>query len=367
MNKRVCHLTSVHSAFDTRIFKKECCSLVKSGYDVFLIAPNVKSQVREGVHIVGVNTQRKSRYYRMFSFTRIIYRKALEIDACIYHFHDPELLPVGVKLKSKGKKVIFDSHEDVPQQIMDKKWIPLLFRGLYANLYAYFEKRQVRKLDAIVTVSPNIVERFKKYNQNTILITNFPKKDDIQTSERKPGKSICFAGNISPVYMHQNILSSLGKLEGITYLLAGKGEEAYLQALQKDKNWNRVEFAGQISSQEVWQLYVRSFAGVAIHNYTRSVDGRNGVLGVVKIFEFMSAGIPVICSDLLLWKKIVEEERCGICVNPHSVEEITKAIKYLSEHPLEAQIMGKNGQNAVLNKYNWELQEVQLLKLYQTL
>ena len=51
--KRVCHLTSVHSSDDTRVFHKECVSLARAGYDVTLVAPG-ESREELGVHIVGV-------------------------------------------------------------------------------------------------------------------------------------------------------------------------------------------------------------------------------------------------------------------------------------------------------------------------
>ena len=33
---KVCHFTSVHDAKDRRIFSKECCSLAKLGFKVFI-------------------------------------------------------------------------------------------------------------------------------------------------------------------------------------------------------------------------------------------------------------------------------------------------------------------------------------------
>lgn len=80
----------------------------------------------------------------------------------------------------------------------------------------------------------------------------------------------------------------------------------------------------------------------------------------------MNWGIPVICTDYVLWKEIVEkQEKCGICVNPYDANELHEAIKFLIENPEIAINMGKRGRKAVINKYNWQEQEKILFKLYQ--
>jgi len=87
----------------------------------------------------------------------------------------------------------------------------------------------------------------------------------------------------------------------------------------------------------------------------------------VKMFEYMSAGIPVIVSNFPLWKEIVEGNNCGICVDPLNPEEIANAIKYIFENPAEAKKMGENGKTAVLEKYNWEKESEKLIEVYTRL
>lgn len=72
------------------------------------------------MHIVGVGEIPTSRLQRMRTAAKAVYEKARALDADLYHFHDPELLPYGLKLKKQGKKVIYDSHEFYSYQIREK-------------------------------------------------------------------------------------------------------------------------------------------------------------------------------------------------------------------------------------------------------
>lgn len=83
-----------------------------------------------------------------------------------------------------------------------------------------------------------------------------------------------------------------------------------------------------------------------------------------KMFEYMSAGLPVIASNFPLWKEIIEGNQCGICVNPLEPKEIAAAIDWLTQNPEAAEQMGKNGRKAVEEKYNWQNEEEKLINLY---
>lgn len=363
---KVCHLTSVHSANDGRIFKKQCTSLAKAGYDVYLIAPDAKSEEINQVKIIGVPVKKEGRIYRMFQLTNEIYKKALDLNAEIYHFHDPELLPIGLKLRKKGKKVIFDSHEDVPQLILSKVYIPWVFRFIISYFYSKYERWIIRQLNATVSVNESIVNRLKESNLNSVVVSNYPEVCFSDYNVEKEN-TICFAGAINEGYLHHRVIEVLDKIDGIRYCLAGQSDPQYLERLKQLPGWKKVDYYGIIPFSEVLMLYSKSKIGIAIHDYTPNVGGKEGSLGILKNFEFMSAGIPVICTDFNVWQKIIEEEECGICVSPDNSAEIETAIRYLIDNPKEAARMGSNGQKAVMRKYNWQSEEQKLLMLYKKL
>ena len=101
---KVCHVTSVHPPEDGRIFRKECVSLRKQGYDVTVVQQG-ESYEKEGISILGFGEIEARRIKRMFLTAKIAYKTALSVNADIYHVHDPELLPYALKLKKRGKIV----------------------------------------------------------------------------------------------------------------------------------------------------------------------------------------------------------------------------------------------------------------------
>lgn len=361
---KVCHLTSAHDPEDVRIFRKECVSLAKAGYEVYLVEQG-ESYEKDGVHIIGVGKPTGGRLNRMTGFAKKVYEAALAVDADIYHFHDPELLPYGLKLKKKGKKVIFDSHENTKESILEKGWIPLPVRRIVYHCYAWYERHICRQLDAVVSVTPNIVEYYRDINSTVVQIANFSMYKEEVALPTFENKYLAFAGMVIPAWHHHILLEALEKNPDCRYYLCGEGSEAYLDQLRAMPAWGQVEYLGKIPHLQVANVLASSYIGVALDSYCRNADWKNGTIGNTKIFEEMMAGLPVVCTDFVLWREFVDRYHCGICVDPDNAEEVANAIRYLLDHPDEARQMGENGRRAVREEFNWGVEEKKLLALYE--
>ena len=364
MMKKVCHMTSVHLPRDTRIFYKECVSLAKAGYEVYLVEQG-ESFDESGVHVVGVGHPSRSRFSRMTTFAKKIYETALALNADIYHFHDPELLPYGLKLKKRGKKVIFDSHEFTAEAILEKRWLPAPVRGLIHRLYGGYERSICRELDGVITVSPHIVEYFRLSNPNTVQIANYPTFSEAWTASQFTQKRIGFAGGISSQWMHEKILKALECNPDCRYTLCGPCEDGYYAQLAQLPGWKQTDFLGKIPHAKVAEQLAQCSVGMAVLRVGRNTDFQNGTMGNTKIFEEMMAGLPVICTNFIRWRAFVDRYHCGICVDPENVDEIASAIRYLLDHPEEARQMGENGRRAVKEEFNWGVEEKKLLAFYE--
>lgn len=361
---KVCHMTSAHAPEDVRIFHKECVSLVKEGYDVYLVQRG-DSYEKNGVHLVGIGQPSGGRLTRMTSFARKAYEAAQKVDADIYHLHDPELLPYGLKLKKKGKKVIFDSHEHTAEAILEKSWLPSVCRKGVHWSYSRYQASVCRRLDAVISVTPHLVEYFQVFQPKTVQVANFPYYLEGVEMPNSDFFRIIFAGGISRQWNHEYIIQALEKLPNCEYCLCGPASDAYLNCLKELPAWKKVNYLGKIPHVQVAKEMAKSTVGVALVTPGRNSDWKNGTMGNTKIFEEMMAGLPVVCTDFVRWKEFVERYQCGICVDPQNVTEIVNALQYLMDHPEEAKRMGENGRRAVREEFNWGVEEKKLFALYE--
>lgn len=364
---KVCHLTSVHKENDSRIFSKECVSLANNGFDVSFVVAGADDKVVDNVKIFGVK-RITNRFKRIIFSGKYILSKAIELDADIYHFHDPELLRVGVKLRKKGKIVIYDSHEDLPRQILTKHWIPRCCRQTMSAITEFFENKLVRKLSGVVTATPFIQQRFMKVTTKSVCaVCNFPIISEIATNLEvdwaKKEHSACYIGGIFSARGIYEMVGAIGHTSARLKLAGSFSPENLIEELKNESNWEKVDYLGFLDRLEISKLLATSRVGLLIlHPFPSYKDSLP-----IKLFEYMAAGIPVVCTDFELWKEIVEGNHCGICVNPHDINAIADAINFLLNNPEEAKIMGDNGRNAVENNYNWQTQEKILLEMYNNL
>lgn len=380
-SKRVCILSTGHPVFDPRIFHKEAKTLARAGYDVTLIAQHEKDEVVDGVKIIAL-PKPKNRFGRMAGLTWRAFRIALRQRADVYHFHEPELLPVGVLLKLLAKaKIIYDVHENVPKQILNKEWLPLWTRKPVSVVYEIVERVCLPFIDIIVIAEDSYIENYRG-RENVIAIHNYPTSSfltKIAHTDKSSGEDsvrdfrVTYVGGITKLRGALELIEALRVLKEAGYqtvvlqligpLFPRTLERELNNLVQQYGLGENVRIPGPVPHEQVASILARSNIGVAIlhpdPNYVNSLP--------TKLFEYMAAGLPVVASNFPLWKEIVEGNRCGLCVDPLDPKAIAQAIQYLLEHPDEARRMGENGRRAVEEKYNWEHEAKKLLKLYEEL
>jgi len=363
-NLTIAHLTSVHPRSDTRIFVKMCRSLAAQGHAVSLVVADGKGdEVRDGVSIHDAGAS-KGRFDRIRHAPGRVYQKAVKLDADLYHMHDPELIPIGLKLKRLGKRVIFDSHEDVPRQMLGKPYLNRPLRWLLAQSLSFYERWACSRFDGVIAATPFIRDKFLRINPMTVDINNFPLLDELvcETAWTDKQPEVCYIGGISRIRGIHEICEAMGQVQTSVRLnLGGRfSERSVEQQAKQSSGWSRVNALGFLDRDAVRAVLSRSMAGlVTLHPTINYIDALP-----VKMFEYMSAGLPVIASDFPLWREIVTGNDCGICVDPLGPEAIAAAIDTLVSNPAMAQRMGENGRRAVEEKYNWQIEEKKLLAFY---
>lgn len=364
--EKVCHLTSVHSREDNRILLKECVSLDEIGYNVFLIvADGLGDEKYFGISIIDVGKLNR-RIARMCLTPFKILIRARRLKADIYHFHDPELLPIGLLLTWSGSQVIYDAHEDVPRQILSKHWIPASLRPLVSWSIEKLENCIVKRLAGVITSTPHIAARFKIINANTVDINNYPRPEELaplkEKHERK--RQICYVGGLTKVRGIEPLIRALPSVPDATLVLCGRfAESSFEVSMRLLPGWKQVDFRGFVDRDDIRCVLTESVAGIVtlfpIVNYFDSLP--------IKMFEYMSAELPVIASDFPLWREIIDGAGAGLCVDPESPEAIAAAIRRLADDPDLVEKLGKSGRAAILSKYNWPGEAQKLIKFYKEL
>lgn len=364
---RVGHLTSVHGRHDVRIFLKECRSLAHAGYAVSLIvADGAGDETKDGVEIHDVGASR-GRIDRMRRTTARVFEKARDLDLDLYHLHDPELIPIGLKLKRLGKRVIFDAHEDVPKQLLGKPYLSKPAKSILSRVFAVYEASVCGRFDAIVAATPSIRDKFSSINRRSIDINNFPLLGELAEEEIGPGRRpyICYVGGISAIRGIRELVMAMALIKSDARLqLCGQFAEPEVEReVKRMPGWARVDELGFVDRLGVREVLSRSAAGiVTFHPLPNHTDAQPN-----KMFEYMSAGIPVIASNFALWRDIIAGSGCGLCIDPLEPGAIAEAIDFLMENVEQARGMGERGRAAVQDQYNWAVEERKLLALYREL
>jgi glycosyltransferase involved in cell wall biosynthesis len=368
--KSIVHFTCVHKRHDIRIFLKECVTLVKGGYDVTLVvADGLGDENTSGVKIVDAGKSASGRLRRMLKTTQAVYECVSNIEADLYHFHDPELIPVGVKIKrhKPSARVIFDSHENYADDIEDKSYIKPFLRPVIAGLYRFYEKFAVKKLDAVVAATPSIRVHFESFGVRALDVNNYPFEEEFSAGpviESEKRHDAVFIGAISEIRGVSCLVDACAIGPRKSLIMAGSiPDKVYEGKLKKSTGWASVKFLGQVDRERIKELLSSSISAVVTFlpaaNHVESQPN--------KMFEYMSAGLPVIASNFPLWKEIIEGNECGICVDPSSPHEISTAIVALAQNPDLAKKFGQNGRKAILEKYNWRAEGKKLLRFYEEL
>jgi glycosyltransferase involved in cell wall biosynthesis len=252
-----------------------------------------------------------------------------------------------------------------------KPYIHKLLRGIVSHFFERYEKRACRYFKGLSVCYHWTYDRLKPICSNTELILNFPiLPENVPTLvPNYHSRTITYTGGVSSQWHIDKIVDAIDEFEDILFILASNtSENQYFTRLRSLKGWKKVRFLGAVKHQLLYEkVFSQATVGVALLDYIPQCKGHIGNLSNTKLFEYMLMGLPIVCTNFYLWKEIIEEEDCGICVNPYSIEEVKQAISLLISNPELARKMGQNGQKAVVERYNWKTEEKKLLALYANL
>lgn len=365
----VAHVSTVHPRGDTRITVKELRTLAAArlGAVCLCVQDGLGDEAPEDCSVIDMGPRPASRAGRWIVGSYRVWRTMVRLRPRVVHFHDPELIVVGILLRLRGFKVIYDVHENVPQQIMQKSWLPRVVRLPMAICAKGLEWLGSAVFDGMVVATPPISKRFPP--GKTVVVQNFPRAEELLPVDPVPMRDrealAVYVGGLSEIRGARGMVDALARVPshyGLTLSLAGTfSSQALRLQLSQAPGWSRVQEAGWLDRGAVARLMGRARMGLvvlhAVPNYVESQP--------VKLFEYMSAGLPVIASDFPIWREFAAD--CSIFVDPLEPQALADAMVWILDHPDEAERLGRKGRELVEKRYNWAKEGEKLVHFYAQL
>jgi glycosyltransferase involved in cell wall biosynthesis len=353
-----CHFTTVHRTLKSRSFHRQCTPLAAAGFHVIYVSPAEIEGLHDGMEFVPLRDLGNG-FGSPAGHTQLL-RTLLAQNADIYHFQDPQLLPIGLLLKKVfHKRVIYDAYEDFPSMIGNKASVPGALRAPAARVVSALESCAARWLDAIVTADPLTIRRFARTGINRKLVFyNFPNLDYFPTTQvRQKRFDLVYRGGLSDRAGTFLLLSALRRLfterRSVRLLLIGysdnEAEERRLRGQISTLGLGScVEIRGRIPHEEMAAALSEARIGIS-----PLLDTPKFRLNIpVKIFEYWACGLAVIASDLPPSRPFLKNSGAATVFAPGNADALANTIASLLDRPELAKRMGEHGRELVEQRFN---------------
>ncbi len=361
---RVVHLTSVHHPFDPRIFAKQAVSLSAAGFDVHLVAQHTHAETVDGVHLAPLPPVEGR--LRRIGLQRRVFEAARSLRADLYHFHDPELIPLAWRLKrATGARIIYDMHED--------------YRGhgpVEGRLLRALERWCFTWVDHVVVANEahaGIVRRAP-----VTCIANYVRPLDaaspVPATRSLEAVRLLYTGvmadprgldallDLAAAIIQNNLPWTLD-LVGVCYRASDRHRaEARIEAEGLDRALRRVGWEAYVPWPEMHPFYQNAHVGLALWQPER--DHLSKI--PTKFYEYLHYGLPLLCSDFSRWRAFVEEHGCGAVVDPRDAGAAVHRLQAWFDDPARYARLSAAARDAA-PRYRWAVMEKRLVALYEGL
>ncbi|MCK5547884.1 MAG: glycosyltransferase family 4 protein [Thermoplasmata archaeon] len=364
---------------DVRVHK-EARTLVKNGYDVEIIAWDRDGKYPREEVIDGIKVTRYRRYVKwgdllptflgLILFRFHAFLKLIRHPPDFIHCHDFDTLAPGVIAgKLESRIVVYDAHELYPEMVANK--LPPWAVGMLKKCDSFL----ARRANAVICVSMPLAQYYGRRVPGQVeVVMNCPETGSPDTEKvdgirekHDPGKDrfmVLYLGGLDPGRMVDELADMFSGLENDFVLVMGGFGTLEGNVMSKAKASENVHFIGRVRYDDA--LAYNSAADVLVAMYDpKNVNNRMGAPN--KLFEAMMAGKPVLVSRDTYAATIAEEENCGIPVRYGSKGETLEALEKLRSDKGLYESLCRNSLEAAKKRYNWNVMEGRLLKLYKML
>ena len=381
---------------DIRV-EKEAGTLIGAGHEVHLLLEGVRGQEREESYkgmslergvVMGPLREKYHRYTFNFTFRDRIWRRAIEDFASsrrveALHVHDLPFMGESVSVARKlGLPVVADLHENYPAGL--QVWYENTFkkRTIYNfRRWARYEREILEEVDAVIAVVGESKERLVRLGlpaDKIFVVPNTASREreripiDGDIVERYRGFFVLtYIGGFAPHRGLDTVVRAMPSVKAAApdarLLLVGDRNEPYrryLERLAEESGCaDAVEMTGWQPFEKIWSFIEASDVCLVPHARNPHTD----TTIPHKIFQYMSAGKPVVVSDCPPLRSVVEDSGGGVWFRYDDPEDFAEKIISLYRDAEGRRGMGEAGRSAFLDRYNWDSTSHELVRLYERL
>lgn len=359
MKYEVCEITTLHPQDDARI-TRSLNSLADNYSRICFISQWTSAEkLRVNIDLITLKTKEGRRNRALYSFK--VFLRACVVDARVYHFHDLDFLPFAALLKLiKRRPVIYDCHENYPEEMMNKYWLPKALRSPISFMTRHLENLLSRYISNIIVVTPSQVKRFLPICKRVYLVRNF---SDIVIDDSENGNYVIYTGTLSESYGIYQILDIARQLKtsGIEIMVvdrfASTEQENEFKSRVKDENLG-ITFIPKVPASQMQNILKRGRVGLS-----PSQIAPNTSLGYhSKLTEYMACGLPIVASNVEANMFVMSKVSCGITVESRDISGYCAAIERLFSDDQFYRSCRENGFKAVVDIFSWKQEAKSLIK-----
>lgn len=366
---------------DARVHK-EASTLASAGHTVTVVAVwqegLAEHEQQSGYQIIRLRLRSRRWHNRVITpaakyleFTWRVWQLAERNPAQVYHANDAHTLPAAwLAARRNRAKIIYDAHEfETGRNFSHWNMGPL-----YRIIWALPEQIFIRQANSVITVSPSIAAELSRIYRIPLpnVILNCPEKATIQRSNRlrqelgipEYQKIIIYQGIVVPGRGIEAFLAAIQQVENTVGVVLGDGPAlTFLRQRMQSGEWERIYFAGMVPLADLPSYTAAADVGIIL---TQNTCLNHYYSLPNKLFEYLHAGLPVVCSDLPEISRVVREYQVGELANPDDPVSIARSIRTLLADPARYTQAKANTRKAA-EAFNWQNESKKLLEIYAKL
>jgi len=370
--------------------EKEVQTLFNAGHELIVAAINssglASEEERANCLVIRKDISRfitkssvgalKAPFY--FNFWRNYIREILKTHAIdAIHIHDLPLSRIGSEIKKQYNiKFVLDLHENWPALLGISAHTNTLPGKILSSekQWRQYECSSAREADAVITVVDEMKERITRLgipSEKIYVLENTPETGSLNELKRERDDRFFTLVYIGGITFHRGLQYPISGLKLIVpelpvrLWIAGDGKfSSILKEQVKNlhlQDW--VRFFGSLSKKESEALLTKANLGLIPHIRSEQSDNSSPN----KIFEYMAAGLPVLASDCISIRRIIDSTGAGMTYGSDSSSDFARAVRELYNDRENSDIFAINGRKAIKEKYNWQQSSASLLQLYSAL